>query len=291
MEACASAQRRGQKITKPGHEPRVIPPADARPCVKRQKNDAADAEAVAAAASRPTRRFVAAKGEGPPARAMAFRTRDLRVRQRTQAIAAWRGPLAAPGVVAPQGLAQVGRRRDALEAASRRLPDAVRELGRLRLEQIPWLDGKIGAPVKGIRAAAATDEAVARPMTMPGTGPIGAVPTQALAPPLETFRSGRRLAARLGLGPRRKSTGGKPRLGRTSRMGRRDIRRRLAVGAMTAVRWAARKGRPATSWLGRMRLRKPRMPAALALADKMARTIWAMATQQESRRAPTAAAA
>jgi transposase len=113
-------------------------------------------------------------------------------------------------------------------------------------------------------------------MTIPGIGPISASALEALAPSPETFVKGRDFAAWLGLTPRQNSSGGKPRLGRVSKMGQRDLRRLLIIGAMAVVRWAARKGAPAGSWLARMLERKPRMLVAVALANKMARIAWAL---------------
>jgi transposase len=222
---------------------------------------------------------------------MVFRTRDLLVRQRTQTINALRGHLAEHGVIAPQGLPQIGQLVTAIDDPNSRLPSAVRELGRLLLEQIAWLDTKIAGLAKAIRAAATQDEEVARLMTMPGVGPICAMAIRAFAPPLESFGRARDFAAWLGIVPRQLSTGGKARLGKTSRMGQRDIRRLLITGAMTVVRWAVCRGAPAGSWLDRMIARKPKMLVAMALANKMARMIWAMTTRKESYRAPMAAAA
>ena len=109
-------------------------------------------------------------------------------------------------------------------------------------------------------------------MTIPGIGSISAMAIQAFAPPMESFRHGRDFSAWLGLVPRQNSTGGKPRLGKISKMGQRDVRRLLITGAMAVVRWAARRGAPAGSWLARMLSRKPRMLVAVALANRMART-------------------
>ena len=144
MEACASAHHWGREIMRLGHDVRLVPPIYVKPFVKRQKNDAADAEAICEAAQRPTMRFVAVKGEEQQARAMLFHTRDLLVRQRTQTINALRGHLAEFGVVAPQGVAHVGRLALALEDPGSGLPEPVRELGGVLLGQIAHLDAKIG---------------------------------------------------------------------------------------------------------------------------------------------------
>lgn len=151
MEACATAHGWGREIEKLGHSVRLIPPAYVKPFVKRQKNDAADAEAIAEAASRPTMRFVAVKTEAQQARAMLFRTRDLLVRQRTQLINALRGHLAEHGVVAPQGTANLKRLADAVSDENSGLPGAVRELGTVYLEQITALDVRVRDLEKRLR--------------------------------------------------------------------------------------------------------------------------------------------
>jgi transposase len=128
-------------------------------------------------------------------------------------------------------------------------------------------------------------------MTMPGVGPITALAIETFAPPMDVFKRGRDFAAWLGLVPRQHSTGGKQVLGKISKMGQRDIRRLLIIGAMAVVRWACRKGAPEGSWLQRMLVRKPKMLVAIALANKMARSVWAMLTKGEDFRVPVAAAA
>jgi len=291
MEACATAHGWGREIGKLGHEVRLIPPIYVKPFVKRQKNDAADAEAIAEAASRPTMRFVAVKSEEQQARSMIFRTRDLLVRQRTQLINALRGHLAEHGVVAPQGTAHVKRLADVIGDETAALPATVRQIGRLYLEQIDVLNGRIDALGKKLRAEAGQGEATRRLQTMPGVGPITAVAIESFAPPMETFRRGRDFAAWVGLVPRQNSTGGKQRLGRTAKMGQRDIRRLLIIGAMAVVNSAARHGAPEGSWLERMLAKKPKMLVAIALANKMARAVWAMMTKQEDYRYPAAVAA
>lgn len=281
MESCASTHDWGREIARLGHEVRLIPPIYVKPFVKRQKNDAADAEAIAEAASRPTMRFVAVKSEAQQERSMMFRTRDLVVRQRTQMINALRGHLAEFGVIAPKGTVHIGRLADAVSDPGSGLPEAVRVLGQLYLERIEDCSATIRTLERDIREGSKADEDTARLMTIPGVGPICAAALQAFAPPMETFRSGRDFAAWCGLTPRQKSTGGKPVLGKTSKMGQRDIRRLLIIGAMTVVRWASRNGAPQGSWLARMLARKPRLLVATALANKMARMAWAIVTKKE----------
>jgi transposase len=292
MEACATAHHWGREIAQLGHTVRLIPPVYVKPFVKRQKNDAADAEAIAEAACRPTMRFVAVKTEAQQARMMTFRARDLLVRQRTQLVNALRGHLAEYGVVAAQGMPHLKRLQAAVEDPSSGLPPAVGEIGRMYLDQIAICSEKIATLERALRREAAQAETTARLQTMPGIGPITAVAVEAFAPPMQSFRRGRDFAAWLGLVPRQKSTGGKQILGRTSKMGQRDIRRLLITGAMAVIRAALRTGKlEEGSWLARMLARKPRLVAAIALANKMARSVWAMLVKKEDYRDPAAAAA
>jgi len=291
MEACGSAHHWGRTIRDLGHEVRLIPPAYVKPFVKRQKNDAADAEAIVEAASRPTMRFVAVKTEEQQARAMLFRTRDLLVRQRTQLINALRGHLSEHGVVAAQGPANVKVLEEAVEDQGTSLPLLVMELARVFLDQIEGLSKRISGLEKVTAHEAACGETTRRLQTMPGVGPITALAVETFAPPMDVFKCGRDFAAWLGLVPRQHSTGGKQVLGKISKMGQRDIRRLLIIGAMAVVRSVLRKGSPEGSWLQRMLARKPRMLVAIALANKMARSIWAMLAKAEDYRVPMAAAA
>ena len=277
LEACAGAHHWGREIGKLGHDVRLIAPQYVKPYVKRQKNDATDAEAIAEAASRPSMRFVSVKSAEQQGQAMVLKTRDLLTGQRTQTINALRGHMAEHGLVAPAGPQHLPRLEDILRAAIGTLPAAVVVLCELLIAQIDGLSTQIDALTARVRKIAAEDDVARRLTTIPGIGPISAVAIATLAPSGESFSKGRDFSAWLGLVPRQHSTGGKTRLGRTSKMGQRDIRRLLIIGAMSVIRVAVRRGgAPEGSWLARMLARKPRMLVAVALANKMARTAWAL---------------
>src|SRR5829696_7785702 len=289
MEACGSAHSWGREIAKLGHTVRLIPPAYVKPFVTRQKNDMADAEAIGEAAQRPTLRFVALKSEATQAAAVVLRTRDLVVGQRTQALHALRGHLAEFGVIAAKGPVHTSKRIAALEDPASDLPQAARGILTVLVEELRSLDERLAVLDREI-ARHAKESAVARQLrTIPGLGAVTAAALRALAPPAETVRRGRDFAAWLGLTPLQRSSGGKERLGKTSKMGERSLRRLLIIGASAVARWAARKGVPAGSWLGRMLARKPPMLVRVALANKMARIVWALLAKGGVYRAPVVA--
>ena len=284
MEACATSHFWGRIAQGRGHEVRLIPPIYVKPFVKRQKNDAADAAAIAEAAVRPNMHYVAVKSAEHQARAVAYRTHQCFVGQRTQMINALRSHLAEFGHVFAQGPAHLKDIDAAIANEALDLPEGVREVGRLYLEQIETLTQKIDALTFRLREATKVNDEMRRLCTVPGVGPITAGAILAFAPDLRTFSSGRNFAAWLGLVPRQRSTGGKARLGSMSKMGQSDIRKLLIVGAMSRIRWIVRKGVLPDNWLGHLMGRKPRMVAAVALANKMARSIWAMMTREENYR-------
>jgi transposase len=290
MEACPGAHHWGREIGKLGHTVRLIAPAYVKPFVKRQKNDAADAEAICEAAQRPTMRFVAVKSEAEQAAAMIFRARDVLVGQRTQLINAVRGHLSEYGLIAPQGPPHVEGLIAQIEDPRSDIPPAARACLILLVGSLRHLQTQTDALDAEIARRAKADETARRLMSVPGIGPLIATAIEALAPPTETFRSGRDFAAWVGLTPVQRSTGGKERLGRTSGMGERTLRRLLIIAASAVVRWARRKGVPAGSWLGRMLARKPPMLVVVALANKNARIAWALLTKGGIYRAPAVTA-
>jgi transposase len=289
MEACAGSHHWGRELIKLGHEVRLIAPAYVKPFVKRQKNDAADAEAICEAAQRPTMRFVAVKSEKQQASAAVFRARDLFVRQRTQFINALRGLLAEHGWVVPKGLFHARALMAQIEDPLCPLRQGARDAFLAMIASIKALDDHI-VLLDGEITQRAKEDPAARRLTIPGIGPITATAILALAPPPASFRKGRDFAAWLGLTPRQRSTGGKQKLGAISKMGDRTLRRLLIIGASAIVLHAARRGAPQGSWLAQMMARKPRMLVTVALANKTARIVWAVLAKQEDYRAPVAAA-
>ncbi|WP_395945341.1 IS110 family transposase [Brevundimonas sp.] len=289
MEACASAHFWTREIAALGHETRLIPPSYVKPFVKRQKNDMADAEAICEAAQRPTMRFVAPKSAEAQGTAVVFRTRDLLVRQRTQLINALRGHLAEFGFVVRQGSGHVSRLIELTQDPTSDLPDQARQILEIVAQSLQQLEAKIALVDREIAARSKADPVAKRLMTIPGIGPIVATALVALAPPASTFRRGRDFAAWVGLTPRQHYSGGKERLGHISKMGERSLRRLLILGASSAAKVAAREPSRASPWLG-MLARKPRMLVTVALANKIARIVWALMAHGGSYRAPAATA-
>ncbi|MCZ4260617.1 IS110 family transposase [Limimaricola sp. G21655-S1] len=291
MEACGGAHFWGREIGKLGHEVRLIPPAYVKPFVKRQKNDAADAEAICEAAQRPSMRFVPVKSEETQGAAMVFRVRELLIRQRTQAINALRGHLAEFGAVVPQGAANAARLVALVEDRDSGLPDDARGTLEVLVGTLAQLDAQIGKLDAEIARRAKESDVARRLMTVPGIGPLIATAIAVLAPPPETFRRGRDFAAWLGLVPRQHSTGGKQRLGATTKMGERSLRRLLIIGANSVVikRHVHKEAQPGT-WLGGLLSRKPPMLVRVALANKMARIVWALMARGGVYRSPVAMA-
>jgi len=291
MEACGSAHYWARELVRHGHEVKLIPAQYVRPFVKRQKNDAADAEAIVIAAQRPEMRFVEPKTTEQQSRAMLFRARARLVRQRIELVNMLRAFLYELGHVVPQGIHHLPRIAAIVSDLDNDLPAIARMECHDLVEQIEAMTGRIATSDRRIKALAGQADIARRLQTMPGVGPLTALAVEAFAPPMENFQCGRDFAAWLGLVPKQHSSGGKERLGRVSKAGQSDIRQLLIMGAMSRLNWMGRKSIAETSWLTRMLARKPRMLVAIALANKMARMIWAMLTKQEDYRTPATAIA
>lgn len=284
MEACATAHGWARDIEDLGHSSLLVPPQYVKPYVKRQKNDTADAEAIAEAASRPTMRFVEIKSEDQQISAMAYRTRQMFVGQRTQSINALRAHLAEHGVIAATNRSGLKRLSAMVQDQTAIMPDRVREMAHLYVAHIAELTAKITEMTEAMKSDAKASSVAKRLQTMPGVGLQTAMAIETFAPDFTCFARGRDFSAWLGLVPKQNSTGGKSRLGRVSKMGQVDIRSHLIRGAMSVINAATRSGSKPGSWLDRLLARKPKLVAAITLANRMARAIWAMMTKQEDYR-------
>ena len=236
-------------------------------------------------------RFVSVKSEEAQGAAMVFRVRELLMRQRTQAINALRGHLAEFGQIVPQGAANASRLIAIVEDPDSGLPTDATATLTVLVAALSHLETEIGKLDAEIARRARENDVVRRLMTVPGIGPLIATAIAVLAPPPETFRRGRDFAAWLGLTPRQHSTGGKQRLGATTKMGERSLRRLLIIGANSVVikRHVHAAARPGT-WLAGMLSRKPPMLVRVALASKMARIVWALMAHGGVYQSPAAAA-
>jgi transposase len=291
IEACGSAHYWAREIVALGHDVKLMPPSYVKPYVKRGKNDAVDAEAICEAVTRPTMRFVPVKSAQQQASGMIYKVRELLVRQRTQSVNALRSHLAELGLIAAQGIGKLA----ALIAMVREPGDArLPEAARLALEdlagQIEALDARLARLDDEIVTQVRSSEAGRRLTSVPGVGPITAGALLAMVPDPAGFCSARHFATWLGLGPRHDATGGKQRFGRISKKGNRYLRTLLILGAANVLRFM-RKDSAVSGWLAALRQRRPFKVAAVALAHKMARIVWALMSKGGTYRVATVAAA
>jgi len=283
MEACATSHHWAREIAKVGHDVRLMPPRYVKPYVKRNKNDAADAEAICEAVTRPTMRFVPVKTPEQQSVLMLHRTRQLFVRQRISLINAIRAHLAEFGIVAGVG-------RNGVEALLKlisegnddRLPAPARDCLMALAAQLELVKRQIAEADRRVRAWHRSSEVSKRLEAIPGVGPLVASALVASIPDPSVFRSGRDLSAWIGLVPKQNSTGGKERLGSISKAGNRYLRQLLVVGALSVIRRAKQLGYTRHPWLVELLARRSSKIAAVALANKMARIAWAMMARNES---------
>lgn len=277
MEACGSAHHWARKLEKLGHMVKLMAPQFVKPYVKTNKNDAADAEAICEAVSRPTMRFVPVKTGEQQAVLALHRARQGFVKARTAQANQIRGLLGEYGIIIPQGIVHVAKRvPDILEDGENELPGVFRQLvGRLA-EHLNELDRQVGELEVQIGSWHRDNEASKRLAQIPGIGPITASALVASIGDAKSFKNARQMAAWLGLIPRQHSTGGKPKLLGISKRGDAYLRTLLIHGARAVLRVAERKANYADSWLANLLSRRPKNVAAVALANKNARIVWAL---------------
>ena len=292
IEACASSHHWSRELRALGHTVRLMPPAYVKPYIKRQKNDAADAEAICEAVTRANMRFVATKTPEQQSCLTLHRTRHLFIRQQTAVINVIRAHLAEFGIVAPVGRKGVEELLNVVtDSSDKRVPVVARmclaalgaQLRRLK-EQILEFDRQIMAWHR-------SNEVSRRLDAIPGVGPVLATALVASIADPKAFRSGRNFSAWIGLVPRQHSSGGRDRLGNISKQGDRYLRSLFMAGALAVIRYAKIHGTKHRPWLTALLARRPTKIAAIALANKMARMVWAMMARGERYKEPVALAA
>ena len=288
LEACGGSHHWGRLLIKLGHRVRLIPPQYVKPYVKRSKNDRNDAEAISEAASRPSMRSVPVKTVEQQANGIILKHLEMLVNQRTQAINALRGHATEFGVIAAKGTIRVAALLEHLTADTA-IPAAARAMFEAMGAHIEALGQRIAALDEELALLHKADPVSQMLAEIPGVGPLGAL---SIATTIEAgnFKSARHFAAWLGLTPKEHSTGGKQRMGKISKAGNERLRQLLIVGAMSVVRFAKPGSKSASAWLLKLLERKPRKLAAVALANKMARIIWAMMARGQAYRRPPIAA-
>jgi transposase len=281
IEACPSAHHWSRALQGLGHTVRLMPPSYVKAYLKRSKNDANDAAAICEAVTRPSMRFVPTKSEQQQSGLMLHRSRQLLVRQRTMLSNAIRGHMAELGIISGKGRNGMAA---LLQIIANAEDDRIPPIARLCLEvlarQYKALTAEIGSIDKRIHAWHRACEDSRRLEQIPGIGPIVATALVAEIGDWKQFRSGRNLAAWIGLVPKQHSTGGKERLGSITKQGNRYLRWLLVAGAMAVIRYARAHGTKRV-WLTRIMDRRPAKVAAVALANKIARMAWAIMVRGE----------
>jgi len=292
MEACATSHHWSRELQALGHRVRLMPPAYVRPYVKRQKNDAADAEAICEAVTRTNMRFVETKTIEQQSCLVLHRTRHLFIRQQTSVINAIRAHLAEFGIVAPVGRKGLEQLLDVVaNAREQRIPALARACVAALGAQLRALKGQILEFDRQIMLWHRSHETSKRLDEIPGVGPALATALVASIADPNAFRSGRNFSAWIGLVPRQHSSGGKDKLGSISKQGDRYLRSLFMAGALAVIRYAKIYGSKHRPWLTALLARRPTKVAAIALANKLARMVWAMMSRGERYKEPVALAA
>ena len=292
IEACATSHHWSRELRSLGHRVRLMPPAYVKPYVKRQKNDAADAEAICEAVTRANMRFVETKTPEQQACLMLHRTRHLFIRQQTSVINAIRAHMAELGIVARVGRNGVAELLKVVaDPTDRRLPEVARACVAALGLQLRMLKAQILEFDRRIRTWHRSSETSKRLDQIPGIGPALATALVASVPDPKAFRSWRNFSAWIGLVPKQHSSGGKDRLGSISKRGDRYLRGLFTAGALAVIRYAKIHGTEHRPWLTALLARRPTKVAAIALANKLARMAWAMMAKGERDMEPAALAA
>jgi transposase len=271
LEASGSAHHWARELIKLGHDARMMPPAYVKPYIRRQKNDAADAAAICEAVTRPSMRFVGVRSLENQAALMRHKAREMLVSQRTQLLNGLRGHLTEVGVIAAQGPRHARELAELIEACDETVPFEVCEALAPLVVQLRNLDEAIARLDRTIAKLAQKDETARRLMSIPGFGPITASAMAATIQDTSSFAGPREFAAFLGLTPR-----GKPKLGRISKMGNRNLRKLLVVGAHAVLYHRKPHTDPLRMWAKRLIEKKPFKLVAVTLANKMARIAFAI---------------
>ena len=291
IEACASAHHWSRELQALGHTVRLMPPAYVKPYVKRQKNDATDAEAICEAVTRANMRFVPTKTSGQQSGLLLHRARHLFIRQQTSVINAIRAHLAEFGIVAPVGRHGVEELLNVVaDPNDKRVPEIARACLSAFGAQLRRIKERILEFDRLIRAWHRSNELSMRLDEAPGVGPVLATALVAAVADPKSFRSGRNFSAWIGLVPKQHSSGGKNRLGNISKQGDRYLRGLFVTGALAVIRYAKIHGTTHRPWLTALLARRPTKVAAIALANKIARMVWAMMARGERYKEPFALA-